>query len=123
MLLSLKMGSRGAILLEYLVALKRERFYCNCGIQAVERTVVNNSKTKQGHKCLFCAAETCGFSQMYPMCDCGCSAEVAVTHKGDAYYHVPQCSVAALSETGTAIFLAHYAAREALQCVSRDIYT
>ena len=43
MLLSLKMGSRGAILLEYLVALKRERFYCNCGIQAVERTVVKKT--------------------------------------------------------------------------------
>lgn len=77
-----------AIDILYLVALKRERYYCDCGEPALHRTVKNGQPQNYGRSILLCPSETggCGFFQMLPLCHCGMSAGVAESQRGTRYY-------------------------------------
>jgi hypothetical protein len=80
-----------AIDVVYLVALKRERYYCDCGLPASRRTVVNNSNGNAGRPILFCDKGDadpgkCTFLCMLPLCHCGRSAELATAANGAPYY-------------------------------------
>lgn len=74
-----------AINIEYVVALKRERYYCDCGRPASKREVVKAGLNK-GRTIAMCAQDQCNFFQMYPRCHCGRSAEVALKKNGEPYY-------------------------------------
>jgi hypothetical protein len=78
-----------AVTIEYLVALKRVRHYCSCGVPATVRTVTK-SGLNAGRIFLFCGqqqdAKTCDFKQMLPVCLCNKSAEVKVKKDGGLYY-------------------------------------
>jgi len=77
-----------AIFVEYLVAYKRVRSYCECGLRVMERTV---SKTgiNRGRKISLCGniqqdgSKKCDFIQMYPLCECGESAHIAESHSAN----------------------------------------
>lgn len=62
-----------AIDVEYLVAYKRERNYCDCQLPIVRRSVVANTENKD-RPYLFCrnkdTENDCGFSRMLPLCYC-----------------------------------------------------
>ena len=79
-----------ALSINYLVALKRVRHYCDCGQTAAHRTVVNGRPENFGREILRCpqSAEDggCKFFQMLPQCYCGRSAEVAEKRNGEKYY-------------------------------------
>jgi hypothetical protein len=79
-----------AIDVEYLVAYKREKHYCDCGLPAVRRTVTKEGPN-QGRNILFCSkprddASNCNFIHMLPVCKCGMSAAVKLKKNGEPYY-------------------------------------
>lgn len=80
------------MIVEYLVAYKRVRTLCNCGHKLMERTVVKEGSENRGRKIYFCPNEEkkCHYSHMLPLCNCGRSASVKVSHSsgnpGRAYY-------------------------------------
>ena len=83
------------IFVEYLVAYKRIRSTCKCGLPVAERTVTK-SGANRGRNIVLCGALTeggstvCDFLKMMPLCDCGESAHVAKSHSeknpGRDYY-------------------------------------
>ncbi|CAK9097318.1 unnamed protein product [Durusdinium trenchii] len=78
-----------ALSIEFLVALKRVRHYCDCGQTAVQRTVTNGLPENFGRDILFCPlgrADGCGFIHMLPQCYCGRAAEVADKRNGEKYF-------------------------------------
>eukprot|EP00435_Cladocopium_sp_Y103_P010788 s3559_g2.t2 len=78
-----------ALNIDFLVALKRVRHYCDCGQAAVQRTVTNGRPENFGRDILFCpgkASGGCGFIHMLPSCYCGRSAEVGRKKNGDRYF-------------------------------------
>ena len=80
-----------ALNIDFLVALKRVRHYCDCGQAAVQRTVTNGKPENFGRDILFCplgnaSGGGCKFIQMLPVCYCGRSAEVQYKKNGDRYF-------------------------------------
>ncbi|GFH49884.1 hypothetical protein CTEN210_06360 [Chaetoceros tenuissimus] len=70
------------VLVEYLVAYKRVRNLCDCGLPYKERTV-SKQTLNYGRTIHLCPKEdqdSCGFMQMMPLCKCGRSAEVKTSH-------------------------------------------
>ena len=73
------------IFVEYLVAYKRVRSLCNCGVKVAERTV-SKPGVNRGRKIHLCGKigtegeKKCDFIRMFPLCECGESAHVAVSH-------------------------------------------
>lgn len=76
------------IFIEYVIAYRRVRRFCTCGLPIVERTVVKagDNHGRRIHQCGKAASsggdysECCDFIQMFPLCDCGKSAIVLTSH-------------------------------------------
>ena len=85
------------IMVEYLVAYKRKRALCDCGLPVAERTVVNGDN--RGRACAFCPkdrddATNCKFVRVFPLCLCNRSAQMKTTRSGKnagkRYYSCPK---------------------------------
>jgi hypothetical protein len=74
-----------AIDIEFLVALKREKHYCGCGVPVKKRTV-SKEGDNLGRDFLCCERDECSFKMMFPLCCCGVSAGVGYKKDGDGYY-------------------------------------
>ena len=63
--------------IEYVVAFKRRRTYCDCGVEGTVRHVVKRT-VNNGRPFFFCGSnpERCDVKLMFPLCDCGSSAWV-----------------------------------------------
>jgi len=72
----------GDVQIEYLIAYKRKKYYCNCGVEANVRDVCVRT-ANHGRKFLFCgnkttdeevttvqSTKTCDMTLMLPLCDC-----------------------------------------------------
>ncbi|CAE7772735.1 NEIL3 [Symbiodinium sp. CCMP2592] len=79
-----------ALSVEFLVALKRVRHYCDCGQTAVQRTVTNGQPENFGRDILLCARRPseggCGFVRMLPQCYCERAAGVGFKKNGEKYF-------------------------------------
>jgi hypothetical protein len=80
-----------ALNIEYLMADKRERQWCNCGHKLLKRTVGKEGPNK--HRVfLFCPdeqqgkSEGCGVKLMLPLCDCGRTACAKAKRDGSIFF-------------------------------------
>jgi hypothetical protein len=83
------------ILVEYLVAYKRRRMRCDCGLEVTVKSVVNGRPENHGRLIHFCPKDredvsNCGYMQMFPQCFCGEAATIKVSKKQKKYYACPQ---------------------------------
>ena len=84
------------VFIEYLVAYRRVRRFCDCGVPVLKRTVAKEGINRDrafhfcGKKVTQESSEDCEFKQMLPLCDCNRSAAIKISgtarNPGRKYY-------------------------------------
>ena len=63
------------------------KYYCDCKIQATQRTVIKEENGNKGRTILFCGNDNqCKMIVMLPLCYCNKSAGIGFKNDGARYY-------------------------------------